>query len=212
MKKFYMTMVAMLCGAAAMAQTCTISAEDVTVVSGTTDTPSYVEVLLNESEPGALVSAASFRIQLPEGVSIYRYWNEDDEEWVDDITFPAAKSGHNLDIQTTTNANEYQLSAASNKAYFKTSTNVLAKIGVVATDVANGVHAVKISKISFSNTAGQSVYPQDDFTFKMTVGGTGINDIKALDNNAPIYNVAGQRVSKAQKGVYIQNGKKVAVK
>ena len=207
MKKFYMTMVAMLCGAAAMAQTCTISAEDVTVVSGNGDV-SYVEVLLNESEPGALVTGASFRIQLPEGVSIA--YDEDEE--ADDYSFPAAKKGHNLDYRTTTNANEYQFSAASDKDYFKTSTNVLCKIGVVATAAANGVQTVKFSKISFSNAAGQSVYPQDDFTIKMTIGGTGINDIKALDNNAPIYNVAGQRVSKAQKGVYIQNGKKVAVK
>jgi hypothetical protein len=27
-----------------------------------------------------------------------------------------------------------------------------------------------------------------------------------------IYNIAGQRVNKAQKGIYIQNGKKVLVK
>ena len=35
------------------------------------------------------------------------------------------------------------------------------------------------------------------------------NDMKA---NGPIYNVAGQRVNKAMKGVYIQNGKKFVVK
>ena len=57
------------------------------------------------------------------------------------------------------------------------------------------------------------MYPQEPFTIKLTVaGGTGINGINAADSNAPIYNVAGQRVSKAQKGVFIQNGKKVAVK
>lgn len=33
-----------------------------------------------------------------------------------------------------------------------------------------------------------------------------------LDHNAEIYNLAGQRVSKAQKGLYIINGKKVMVK
>lgn len=41
---------------------------------------------------------------------------------------------------------------------------------------------------------------------------TGINSIKsttkAVGANAPIYNLAGQRVSKAYKGVVIQNGKK----
>lgn len=44
-------------------------------------------------------------------------------------------------------------------------------------------------------------------------GTTGISNIKAntkviYDANAPIYNLAGQRVSKAYKGVVIQNGKK----
>ena len=41
----------------------------------------------------------------------------------------------------------------------------------------------------------------------------GINDIKNdVDKNAPIYNLAGQRVDKNYKGVVIQNGKKVVKK
>lgn len=42
-------------------------------------------------------------------------------------------------------------------------------------------------------------------------GGTGIKDITASgqdDDNAPIYNLAGQRVNKDRKGILIQNGKK----
>ena len=42
---------------------------------------------------------------------------------------------------------------------------------------------------------------------------TGINAISAAQNaDAPVYNIAGQRVSKAQKGIFIANGKKVVVK
>ncbi len=43
---------------------------------------------------------------------------------------------------------------------------------------------------------------------------TSITEAKAVegDANAPIYNLAGQRVSKAEKGIYIQNGKKFIVK
>ncbi|MBR3858375.1 MAG: hypothetical protein IKM68_10425, partial [Bacteroidaceae bacterium] len=53
--------------------------------------------------------------------------------------------------------------------------------------------------------------PTVNFTLK--VGDpTGINSINAEDSKAPVYNLAGQRVSKAQQGVFIQNGKKVAVK
>ena len=40
------------------------------------------------------------------------------------------------------------------------------------------------------------------------------NDVNANDNfdNAPMYNLAGQRVSKSYKGIVIQNGKKMIKK
>ena len=42
---------------------------------------------------------------------------------------------------------------------------------------------------------------------------TGIENINAeIANDAPIFNIAGQRVEKAVKGIYIQNGKKFIVK
>lgn len=44
-------------------------------------------------------------------------------------------------------------------------------------------------------------------------GETAIKGVEAADmQNATIYNLAGQRVNKAQKGIYVVNGKKVAVK
>ena len=42
--------------------------------------------------------------------------------------------------------------------------------------------------------------------------GSGINSLKTADVNEPIYNLQGVRVNKAQKGVYIQGGRKVIVK
>lgn len=41
---------------------------------------------------------------------------------------------------------------------------------------------------------------------------TAIDGVKSADKSGAIYNIAGQRVSKAQNGIFIQNGKKVAVK
>ena len=42
---------------------------------------------------------------------------------------------------------------------------------------------------------------------------SGIENINAeIANDAPIFNIAGQRVEKAVKGIYIQNGKKFIVK
>ena len=44
-------------------------------------------------------------------------------------------------------------------------------------------------------------------------GSTGIQNIIVTDDpNAPIYNLAGQRVTNPTKGIYIKNGKKFILK
>ena len=40
-------------------------------------------------------------------------------------------------------------------------------------------------------------------------GATGIANVNVNDNQAVIYNMAGQRISKLQKGINIVNGKKI---
>ncbi len=46
-----------------------------------------------------------------------------------------------------------------------------------------------------------------------TAGATAISNVNTeLNADAPIYNLAGQRVARAEKGIYIQNGKKVILK
>jgi hypothetical protein len=221
MKKFYMTMVAMLCGVAAMAQTCTISAEPVEMVAD--GDLYYFDVVLNESEPGKLVTGAAFKVQFPKNGVFFRYYDEDEEDYVYNLTFPNSKSAHQTGMMVVSeDDNIFQIStAAAGSTYFKTGTNVLAHIGIKADTTAPkaGYGKIKFYDISFAapdpngGTAAVSVYPQEAFEVELTVeGGTKINSINANDSNAPVYNLAGQRVSKAQKGVYIQNGKKVAVK
>lgn len=53
-----------------------------------------------------------------------------------------------------------------------------------------------------------------NFKVSTEQGGTGINTVKVAANEADgaIYNLAGQRLEKAQKGIVIRNGKKVIVK
>lgn len=71
--------------------------------------------------------------------------------------------------------------------------------------------------LTFSVEAGKSYYLLNTksqiglYGFEFNAGQSGIADIiadKTLDENAPIYNVYGQRVNKDYKGVLIQNGKK----
>jgi len=207
MKKFYMTMAAMLCGAAAMAQTCTISAaEEITLNAG----EQYdLELVINESEPG-LVNGMGTVLEFPDKIA--PIYDEEEEGYV--ISSPIAKNAHQVMlVQSPSNPNKYTAAVASSGATFKTSSNVVAKIGILAEkDITDGDYEIKVGPTSF-NKGTVSVYPQDAFTIKVKVtGGTAINSIKADDVNAPIYNVAGQRVSKAQKGIFIQNGTKVVRK
>ncbi|MBR5395139.1 MAG: hypothetical protein IK144_08675 [Bacteroidaceae bacterium] len=208
MKKFYMTMAAMLCGVAAMAQIGTLSCEDVTVADN--ETP-YVVVLLN-TEDATAISGINFTMVLPDGVSIAKVYNEDDEEWVDDVTFPIAKAKHQSGVMTATEGYLVYV-AAETSVSFKTTTNEVVKIGLDVANLAKGTYDIKFKSIGLSDKGSPiKSYEQDDFTAQLINGGDGIYEIKALDNNAPVYNLAGQRVSKAQKGVYVQSGKKVAVK
>lgn len=66
--------------------------------------------------------------------------------------------------------------------------------------------------VSEINLKGADPIGQADLTFKVTVGGTGIEAIEVL-NNAPVYNLNGMLMNgNLQKGVYVQNGKKFIVK
>jgi hypothetical protein len=237
MKKIYMTMVAMLCGVAASAQT--FSSEDITAVA---DGKTVTYLVLNFEEAAAAATQAGASVTFPEalfiptgekqtveylgdqyevdvvkGMSIAQYYNEDDEEYVDDIEYPKTKSGHDIKLFTghPLYPNIYSIAVGSvkNNVTFKTSTNVLAKIGLVFDPaVPNGEYEVTLKPYYAVGDESPETDP-DPITIKLTVtGGTGINGINALDSKAPVYNLAGQRVSNAQKGVFIQNGKKVAVK
>lgn len=212
MKKIYMTMVALLCSAAAMAQM-TLSADKVIAEAGQT---AYLEIKFTEAEAGVITAAACW-VTLPDGFSIAQVYDEDEGDYVDDIEYPAAKKGHDTRMIKVTaekagNNNTYQFSAASNSATFKTTTDVMFKIGIAVPEgTAKDKYPVAITKVNFSDAASVASF-QDDFSTEIEVGGTGINSINAEDSKAPVYNLSGQRVSKAQQGVFIQNGKKVAVK
>ena len=70
--------------------------------------------------------------------------------------------------------------------------------------------------VSFPTEAGKTYYMFNTksqigiYGFEFTPGSTGISDITADKANAdaPVYNLAGQRVNKDTKGILIQNGKK----
>ena len=69
---------------------------------------------------------------------------------------------------------------------------------------------------SWTKIGVQSIYYGGDECNKSNIvwaeTGTGIASLQESEKTSVIYNIAGQRVQKAQKGLYIVNGKKVVVK
>ena len=214
MKKFYMTMAAMLCGVAAMAQN-TLSASDIKVETGAT--AATLEISLNNADP---IVAIGFRLQLTEGVAVRAKQikiNEDRinmEKVVEVFGDPDAEvtDVYTLGIANAADGNKEYSLYPSEAMTLLGNEGVILTMPMTLTGVADGSYDIKVYKISIGNADAVSVADEKEFTVKLNVGATGINSINAEDSNAPVYNVAGQRVSKAQKGVFIQNGKKVAVK
>lgn len=204
MKKFYMTMVAMLCGVAAMAENY-LYVENIKVDKGTATVE--VPVCMKNSDE---ITAISFVLQLPEGLALAKnkkdkYYATVDEDRMDDhqVAFTDAAGGYQM-------ISVYSLNVES---FYENDGAIVYVPVAIANPDADATFEVTLKNISIATPAGVSVADTDVATFTLIVGeGTGINGINAADSKAPIYNVAGQRVSKAQKGVFIQNGKKVAVK
>ena len=206
MKKFYMTMVAMLCGVAAMAQN-ELYASDIEVEKGVTTAELEIG-LKNEAD----VTAFSFRVGLPEGVTMAL--NNKGKKYV--TIDEDRKENHQAIIQTAADgADMISVYDAAKDTFYGNDGVVVTVPLAIAEEVAaaDGTFTIKVYNISLSTPEGVSLDTTESFEVSLKIGdGNGINGIDAADSKAPIYNVAGQRVSKAQKGVFIQNGKKVAVK
>jgi hypothetical protein len=226
MKKFYLTMVAMLCGVAAMAQTNEIYVSSNTNLEAGTTATTLVISMKND----AAITAVSFKLQLPEGVKAKAVrnwsWNEDRidmDKVMEALDDEEAVSGDVYKLERMAAGNDYMYNFYPNPSRYQKGGNWIAVtftgndgelIYAPLTIDGDGEYELKFYDISLANdeATAQSVATSSEFTCKLNVGGTGINSINAADSKAPVYNLAGQRVSKAQKGVFIQNGKKVAVK
>ena len=95
------------------------------------------------------------------------------------------------------------------------------RITALAFDYANNLYVASAGSETFSRYAipswngNKTVTPAPEgFTVGTESGDP--DAIKSVDGNTiangTIYNIAGQRVSKAQKGIYVVDGKKVSVK
>lgn len=201
-----MTMVAMLCGVAAMAQAENyLYVQDQKVEKGTALVE--VPVCMKNTDD---VTAVSFRLALSEGLTPGlnkkgKFYVTIDEDRMED---------HTSILQVANDGNQMISVYSASVSTFYENDGAIVYVPVAVTDpTVDATYDVKVYNVSISTPAGVSIATATESACKLQVGeGTGINSINAADSKAPVYNLAGQRVSKAQKGVFIQHGKKVAVK
>lgn len=128
------------------------------------------------------------------------------------VVVKAAQGTYNFNITTTENVATSALSGVPNTA------NVPSESAAFI--LANGKHGVGFYKLSSANrtihgfrafyTAPAEAQAVSAFLLEDNV--TGIEEIETSADKAPIYDLSGRRVAKAEKGVYIQNGRKIFVK
>ncbi len=94
---------------------------------------------------------------------------------------------------TSANSNAF---VVSNNALYNVDSDVTVGAYRAYFTVSSGIGGVKALSFNFNGETGINAIDNGQFT----------------TDNAPIFNLAGQRVQKAQKGIYIVNGKKVLVK
>ena len=144
-----------------------------------------------------------FKFYLPEGVTLGTVYDEDEEADVPAVikNMDRCKKKHTVDCRKT---NDGGWSGNIYGASFKLTEGEVCSVQLVG-------EMKGIAKITFINygDADAKAYFQDDI--ELDLSGTGIEGINAAseNENAPMYNLAGQRVSRVQKGIFIQNGKKV---
>ena len=209
MKKFILVILSVLFVGNMMAQKLTV--EDITVEAGNT-----AELIIGIDASEA-VQAVQFTLVLPEGASV----EMDGEDYIAD---PLTESDggimpkRNSQIQANKKDDGILIVAFNTKGKFVDAAGDFVTISIEAASDADGkVLSCQLKDIKAGSLASDnSVVSAGEFSdvaFQIGVGvDTGINSISLDDPNAEIYNLNGQRVKNVKKGVYVVNGKKVAVK
>lgn len=183
----------------------------------------YVESLpLSVGAAGYATLIAPVALEIPADVEVYTAAFEGGKAKLTSISdvipanigvvVKAAQGTYNFKITTTENVATSALRGVPNTA------NVASESAAFI--LANGKHGVGFYKLSSANraihgfrafyTAPAEAQAVSAFLLEENV--TGIEEIETSADKAPIYDLSGRRVAKAEKGVYIQNGRKIFVK
>jgi hypothetical protein len=180
-----------------------ISANDVTIEAGGT---AEVTFTINSDDKAAI---AEFKLDLPEGITVQ--FDEDEDDYVYDLGSAMTVKTHSATIKKQESGAFYVLVSNGSGKEFKAATGDYLTMTLEASaDAVTGV--AKMREIILGDLDANQMNTVTEFTFNITVPGTvGIDEV-TVDQTTGVYNLKGQRVMNAQKGLYIQNGKKVVLK
>ena len=193
----------------------TVSAQSFSITFADVNVENGAGKLVASMTKDMTVAGWQMYLYLPEGVEIAQVFDEDEEEYVNDITLSSTfhKAKHSCSVKKTAdNAMMLICSGGTETVALKSATE--GELCTIGLTVADGVtsQAVAVKNVAVSDDQGVQSN-QADTTFQLIIGSTGIVNIENdAVNGGVFYNLAGQKVSNAQKGVLIQNGKKVVVK
>ena len=240
MKKFFTLMALALIAVSANAQSAFeadggwVDTKDVTVVPGDADGKyGYVVVSLKNEEA---IGGYSFKVTVPDGCTVDSYAadNEmqDGKDYLAHYPCEEKKVGKNIvltnlwtvGVGPSSEPNTYLVTAykptTANSEMQPKEMSPLGYLFVVVPDDFEGPGTIKFTEADLSDPTGAGgdlttqCEPFSCQLVKVSTGiGTSIEGVKAETlTGKEIFNLSGQRVSKATRGIFIVDGKKVFVK
>lgn len=153
------------------------------------------------------LGAFGFKIDLPEGATLAKNAKG---KYV--ITKNTDRFEGTVDVQTT--ATGYSIVCYGEQVYENSGEVFRMQLAAPVTGKAT-IKGINFTDMGEDLLGTTSVYQDNnkDLTFTLDLKADAINGISADETKSgAIFNMAGQRVSKATKGIYVVDGKKVAVK
>lgn len=193
----------------ATAQTLTMTADDVTIVAGST---AELKVSLENSME---VAGWQLFLYLPEHIDI-AFEEEDGERYYNNTVVLSSRHlpSHTCTVTATTDGGYLIMGYNPSKpTNIKDYSGKLVSITLKASDAFDGEHTGIIKKAAISDIYAVQANIENDMIFQISVPITnGISNATGDSTEDTDYRINGQRAQKADKGVLIRNRQKHIVK
>ena len=169
--------------------------------------PGEISTLYIDMNNDRDITSFQLKVMLPEGVSVVKEYNDDDE-FVEAISLVSnrKKSSHDLSYKKTSDGGYFLLAYSATNATFKGNSGHLVSIKVKADEnMAEGTYGVVLSGVVM-NTPDEEKFTQEPYSAIITIGiNSDINNTsKELVKGSKWYNLKGQLVTPQSKGVILR--------